>query len=71
MIAIGLSFHFRSRNSIVKKISSAIQLRDKKSVSGILLPYNANSIIVDAAEMIKPEEADFNPFSTSKTYGDF
>ena len=58
-------------NSIVKKISSAIQLRDKKFISDLLLPYNANNIIVDAAEIIKPNEADFNPFSTSKTYADF
>ena len=71
MIKIGWSFHFRARNSIVKKINSAIQLRDKKSVSDILLPYKANNIIVDAADIIKPEEADFNPFSTSRTYSDF
>ena len=68
---MGFSFHFRNMNSIVKKISSAIQLRDKKSISNLLLSYNANNIIVDAAEIIKPKEADFKPFSTSKTYADF
>lgn len=67
---MGLSFHFRSRNTTVKKISSAIQLRDKKSTSNLLLSNNANNRIVDAAEMIKPNEADFKPFSTSKTYAD-
>lgn len=56
---------------IVKKISSAIQLRDKKSISNLLLSYNANNIIINDAKIIKPSEADFKPFSTSKTYTDF
>ena len=48
-------------------MNNAIQLSDKKSISDLLLPYNANRIIVNAAEMIKPNEADFSPFSTSIT----
>lgn len=71
IITIGLSFHFRTMNNMVKKIRSAIQLSDKKSISDLLLPYNANKIIVDAAEMINPNEADFKPFSTSNAYADF
>ena len=70
IIIIGLSFHFRTINSIAKNINNAIQLSDKTSVSGLLLPYNANNRIVAAAEMIKPNEADFKPFSTSRTYTD-
>lgn len=65
--ATGLSFHFRNTNSIVKNINKAVRLSDKKSDSGLLVPYSANNIIVNAAEMIRPNEADFNPLSTSDT----
>ena len=32
-----------------------------------VLPYSANRRIVTAAEIIRPREADFSPFSTSDT----
>lgn len=64
---MGLSFHFRSIKSMVKNRKSAARLRDKKSGSDVLPPYNANSIMVNAAEMIRPDEADFRPFSISGT----
>ena len=64
---MGLSFHLRNMNSIAENINTAVQLMDKKFISEWSFPYNANNIIVTAAEMISPKEADFNPFSTSST----
>ena len=52
---------------MVKNKNSAVQFSAEKDNSGLLLPYNANSIIVNAAERIKPREADFSPFNTSST----
>ena len=63
----GLIFHFFNTNSNAKNKNSAVQFSDKKSNSGLLLPYKASNKIVAAAERIKPKEADFSPFNTSNT----
>lgn len=66
-MTIGLIFHLRTISSVTKKIISAVQF----SISNIELKYtlfvpnNARIIIVAAAEIIKPNEADFRPFNIS------
>ena len=67
IITTGFIFHLRNMNNIAKNINNAVQLSVKKSKLDLLSPYNANNIIVHEAEIIKPNEADFNPFNTSNT----
>lgn len=69
MIIIGLVFLLRNNNNIQKNINSAVQLSVVNNVpaSKVLFPYSAINIIVNAAEIISPNEADFSPFNTSNT----
>lgn len=64
---IGFGFHFRKKNSITKNKKNAAQFRDNKSGFALELPNSAKLTIVTAAEIIKPKEADFNPFNISST----
>ena len=71
MIKIGWIFHFRNMNSRVKNRNSAVLLSDNIFCSDLSPLYSANHIIVTAAEMIRPDEADFKPFRISSTQAEF
>lgn len=63
MIRIGFSFHLRSTNRTAQKIRKADGFKSEKSWSGlrVSVPQSASRMMVAAAEMIRPRDADFSP----------
>lgn len=68
IIRIGFTFRLRNITSITKNMSTAIQFifENIELNCRVLVPKNASIIIVAAAEIIRPKDADFSPFNISR-----